>query len=108
MSILTALGMMISTLVLALTGGSPVPSPSPVPSDKGGFKDWIKKHLQALRRVLGRLAEKAAAALPGIIGSIISGLLNFLGKSAGWLADHLWAAAIAGGGVLYAVVAGRR
>ena len=51
-SILTAIGMAISTLVLALTGGgsAPVPSPTPRPPDKGGVKDWVKKHLQALGR----------------------------------------------------------
>ena len=39
-SILTAIGMAISTLVLALTGGggSPAPTP-PAPSDKGGLKE---------------------------------------------------------------------
>ena len=71
-SILTAIGMAISTLVLAFTGGgsAPVPSPAPKPSDMGGVKEWIKKHLQALGRTLANLAGKAAAALPGIIGSI--------------------------------------
>ena len=48
-SILTAIGMAISTLVLALTGGgsAPVPSPTPRPPDKDGVKEWVKKHLQA-------------------------------------------------------------
>ena len=74
-SILTAIGMAISTLVLALTGGgaavAPVtPTPTP-PADKAGLKEWAKKHLQALGRMLAELARKAAAALPGIIGSIV-------------------------------------
>ena len=83
-SILTAIGMAISTLVLALTGGGAggSPSPAPKPSDKGGVKEWIKKHLQALGRALANLAGKAAAALPGIIGSIVSWLLGALGKTA--------------------------
>ena len=73
-SILTAIGMAISTLELALTGGgaavAPVtPTPTP-PADKAGLKEWAKKHLQALGRMLAQLAGKAAAALPGIIGSI--------------------------------------
>ena len=82
-SILTAVGMAVSTLVLALTGGVgsvPAPAPSSKPSDKGNFKEWVKKHLQALGRALANLAGKAAAALPGIIGSIVSWLLNTLGK----------------------------
>ena len=64
-SILTANGMAISTLMLALTGGGgapDVPSPAPRPSDKGGVKEWVKKHLQALGRALANLAGKAAAA----------------------------------------------
>ena len=42
-SILTAMGMAISTLVLAVTGGGAggTPSPAPKPSDKGGVKEWI-------------------------------------------------------------------
>ena len=39
-SILTAIGMTISTLVLVLTGGSGgAPTPAPVPSGKGGLKE---------------------------------------------------------------------
>ena len=76
--------MAISTLVLALTGGGAGGSPSPAPkqSDKGGVKEWINKHLQALGRALANLAGKAAAALPDIIGSIVSWLLGALGKTA--------------------------
>ena len=105
-SILTALGLAISTLVLALTGGGagvpavPVaPTPLP-PADKGGLKEWAKKHLQALGRMLAQLAGKAAAALPGLIGSIISWLLNLLSKTAGWFAENLWALVVAIGGLL--------
>ena len=103
-SILTAVGMAISTLVLALTGGGGTvtpPSPPPAPSDKGGLREWAKKTLQALGRVLAKLAGKAAAALPGIIGSIVSWLLSTLGKAAGWLAEHVWALAVAVGGLLF-------
>ena len=111
-SILTAVGMAISTLVLALTrsvgGGGTVtpPSPPPAPSDKGGLREWPKKTLQALGRVLAKLAGKAAAALPGIIGSIVSGLLGTLGKAAGWLAEHVWALAVAVGGLLFLAATG--
>ena len=105
-SILTALGMTISTIVLALTGGSgggaapPQPPQPPQPPDKGGVKEWLKKHLQSLGRVLAKLAGKAAAALPEIIGSIVSWLLSLLGKTAIWLAGNLWAVLLAVGGLL--------
>jgi hypothetical protein len=105
-SILTAIGMTISTLVFALTGGSGavVPTPPP-PSDKGGLKEWAKKHLRALGRVLANLAGKAAAALPGIIGSLVSWLLNLLGKTVTWLAENVWAIVLTVGGLL--IVAAR-
>ena len=94
--------MPISTLVLAVTGGgsAPVPSPAPKPSNKGGVKEWIKKHLQALGRALANLASKAAAALSGIIGSIVSWLLSTLGKAATWLADNVWALVFGVGALL--------
>ena len=107
-TILTAIGLaistLVSTLVLALTGGgaavAPVtPTPTP-PADKAGLKEWAKKHFQALGRMLAQLAGKAAAALPGIIGSIVSWLLNLLSKTAGWLAGNLWALVVAIGGLL--------
>ena len=101
-SILTAIGMAISTLVLALTGwgSAPVPSPTPRPPDKGGVKEWVKKHLQALGRALANLAGKATAALLGIIGPIVSWLLSTLGKTATWLADNVWALVIGVGALL--------
>ena len=101
-SILTAIGMAISTLVLAVTGGGAggTPSPAPKPSDKGGVKEWVKKHLQALGRALAKLAGKAAAALPGIIGLIVSWLLSILGKAVTWLADNVWALVIGVGALL--------
>ena len=104
-SILTALGMTISTLVLALTGGSGcgaalTPPQPPQPPGKGGAREWIKKHLRSLGRALAKLAGKAAAALPGIIGSIVSYLLSLLGKTAVWLAGNLWAVLLAVGGLL--------
>ena len=105
-SILTAVGLAISTLVLALTGGgasapaAPVTPTPPPPADKGGLKEWTKKHLQALGRMLAQLAGKAAAALPGLIGGIVSWLLNLVSKTVGWFAENLWALVVAIGGLL--------
>jgi len=44
---------------------------------------------------LKALAGKTAAALPGIIGAIVSWLLTTVGSVAVWLAEHLWDLAVA-------------
>jgi hypothetical protein len=53
-------------------------------------KEWVQKQLKALARLFGKLAEKLGAALPGIIGNIISWFLNLLKKSALFIAEHVW------------------
>ena len=77
-SILTALGMTLGLLIEALLGGpstkSTPTSQSTTTSDKKGrTREWIKNKLKALSQLLGKLADKALASLPGIIGSIIHG-----------------------------------
>ena len=102
-SILTAVGMTIGVLIEALLGD---PSASPPKSGgtsggdkKGGAREWIKNKLKALSSLLGKLAAKAGAALPGIIGSIVAWLLNCAKEVVGWLSNNLWAL-ITGVGVL--------
>ena len=88
-SVLTAFGMIIGVIVEAFiptTGGTT----SPTPKDATGVKDWIKKQLSNLGKLLADLAGKAAAALPGIIGSIVSWLLSTMGKVVSWFGEHLW------------------
>ena len=79
------------------TGGTTPPKPSP----KSGVKDWVKKQLQNLGKLLASLAGKAAAALPGIIGSIVSWLLSATGKVVNWFGNNLWALVVAVAGLLY-------
>ena len=102
-SILTAVGMTIGVLIEALLGGPSTSTPtsqSTTTSDKkGGAREWIKNKLQALSQLLGKLADKALASLPGIIGSIISWILNRAKEVVGWLSQNLWAL-ITGVGVL--------
>ena len=105
-SILTAVGMAIGVLIEALLGG---PSVSTATSTSGGSsgnarkssgaKEWIKNKLKALSQLLGKLADKALASPPRIIGSIISWLLNRAKEVIGWLSQNLWAL-ITGVGVL--------
>ena len=103
-SILTALGMTLGVLIEALLGGpsttSTPTSQSTTKSDKKrGAREWIKNKLKALSSLLGKLAVKAGAALPGIIGSIVAWLLNRAKEVVGWLSNNLWAL-ITGVGVL--------
>ena len=103
-SILTALGMTLGVLIEALLGGpnttSAPTSQSTTTSDKkGGAREWIKNKLKALSQLLGKLADKALASLPGIIGSILSWILNRAKEVVGWLSQNLWAL-ITGVGVL--------
>ena len=65
----------------------------------GGAGEWVKNKLKALLQLLGKLADKALAALPGIICSILSWILNRAKEEVGWLSQDLWAL-ITGVGVL--------
>ena len=77
-SILTALSMTISTIVLAITGvfggGGGRTGGSP-PKDKGSLKKWLDRLANALKR----LAGKAVEALLAIMGSVVGAILSFLG-----------------------------
>ena len=95
-SILTALGMTLGVLIEDLLGGpsttSTSTSQSTTTSDKkGGAREWIKNKLKALSQLSGKLADKALASLPGIIGSILSWILNRAKELVGWLSQNLWA-----------------
>ena len=82
-SILTAIGMTIGVLIEALPGGPSVFTTSG--STSGGACEWIKNKLKALSQLLGKLVDKASASLPGIIGSIISWILNRVKEMVGCL-----------------------
>ena len=94
-SILTAVGMAIGVLIEALLGGpstsTPTPQSTTTSDKKGGAREWIKNKLKALSQLLGKLADKALASLPGIIGSILSWILNRAKEVVGWLSQNLWA-----------------
>ena len=94
-SILAAVALAISTIassiVAAVRGPTPAPTPTPPPPSKGGITDWIKQRLKNFAEALKKLGISAAGALPGIIGSILSWILNLLSKTVGWLAENLWA-----------------
>ena len=94
-SIVTALGMTLGVLIEALLGGPSTSTPTSGGTsggdNKGGAREWIKNKLKALSQLLGKLADKVLASLPGIIGSIISWILNRAKEVVGWLSQNLWA-----------------
>ena len=74
-SILMAIRMAIGVLVEALLPGGAVTASGggePPPRDEKGLKEWVRNKHKALALLLGKLGMKAAEALPGIIGGIIS------------------------------------
>ena len=95
-SIFTARGMAIGVLVEALlpgrggaataSGGGETP-----PKDEKGLKEWVKNKLKVLASLSGKLGMKTAEALPGIIGGIISLILNRAKDMVGYLKTYgLW------------------
>ena len=112
-SILTAIGMAIRVLVEALLpgasgGGGGATSGGPLPKDEKGLKQWIRNKLKALASLLGRLGIKAAKALPGIIGGIISWILNRAKDVVGWVLQNLWALVVSIGGLIYTYMVTRK
>ena len=103
-SILMAIRMAIGVFVEALlSGGGAAASGGgePPPKDEEGLKEWIRNKLKALAFLLGRLGIKAAEALPGIIGGVISWILNRAKDVVGWVLQNLWALVVGVGGLIY-------
>ena len=94
MSLLTAVGKAIGFLIESLLGGPTVftnTSGNTSGGDRkgGGAREWIKNKLKTLSQLSGKLADKALAALPGIIGSLLSWILNRAKEVVGWLSQNL-------------------
>ena len=111
-SILTAIRMAIGVLVEALLpgggGGAAASSGEPPPKDEVGLKEWIRNKLKALASLLGRLGIKAAEALPGIIGGIISSILNRAKDVVGWVSQNLWALVVGIEGLIHTYIVTRK
>ena len=110
-SILTAIGMAIGVLVEALLpGGAAAASGGgePSPKDEKGLKEWVRSKLKALASLLGKLGMKAAEALPGTIGGIISWILNRAKDVVGWVSQNLWALVVGIGGLIYTYMVTRK
>ena len=111
-SLLMAIRMAIGVLVEAfLPGGGAATTSSggePPPKDEKGLKGWIRNKLKALASLLGRLGMKAAEALPGIIGGIISWILNRAKDVVGWVSQNLWALVVGIRGLIYTYIITRK
>ena len=111
-SILMAIGMAIEVLVEALLpgggGASAASGGGEPPKDEAGLKEWIWNKLKALASLSGRLGNKAAEALPGIILGIISWILNRGKDVVGWVSQNLWALVVGIGGLIYTCMVTRR
>ena len=106
-SILTAIGMAIGVLVEALLpgGAAAASGGEPPPKDEKGLKGWIKNKLKALELLLGKLGMKAADAPTGIIGGIISWILNRAKDVVGWVSQNL---VVGIGGLIYMYMVTRK
>ena len=110
-SILTAIGMAIGVLVEALLPGgegAATASGGPPPKDEKGLIEWVRSKLKALALLLGKLGMKAAESLPGIIGGIISWILNRAKDVVGWVSQNLWALVVGIGGLIYTYMVTRK
>ena len=94
---MTAIGLAIGVLIETLLGGhGPSVSTTTLGNTssgdrKDGAGELIRNKLKALSQLLGKLADKALASLPEIIGSIISWILNRGKEVIGWLSQNFWA-----------------
>ena len=111
-SILTAIGMAIRVLVEALLlgggGAATASGGGEPPKDETGLKEWIRNKLKALASLLGRLEIKVTEALPGIIGGIISWILNRVKDVVGWVSQNLWALVVGAGGLIHTYMGSMR
>ena len=102
-----AIGVLVKAL---LPGGAAAASGGgkPPPKDEKGLKGWIRNKLKVLASLLGRLGIKAAEALPGIIGGIISWILNRAKDVVGWVSQNLWALVVGIGRLIYTYMVTRK
>ena len=94
-SVLTAVGMAISTIFLAIKNAFGIRGNSgtkkPPSNDPNTVKNWVKGKLKALARLLKKLGAKALSSLPTILGSVISWVLNKIKKGILFMAEYTYA-----------------
>ena len=100
-----AIGVLVEAL---LPGGGGAASGRPPPKDEKGLKEWVRSKLKALASLLDRSGIKAAEALPGITGGIISWILNRAKNVMGWVSQNLWALVVGIEGLIYTYMVTRK
>ena len=103
--------MAIRVLVEALLpggGGAISGGGEPPPEDEKDLKGWVRSKLKVLASLLGKLGMKAAEALPGIIGGILSWILNRAKDVVAWVLQNLWALVVGIGGLIYTYMVTRK
>ena len=102
-----AIGVLVEALLpggaATASGGGGEP-----PKDEKGLKEWVRNKLKALASLLGKLGMKAAEVLPGIIGEIISWILNRAKDVVGWVSQNLWALVVGISGLIYTYMVTRK
>ena len=101
-----ATGVLVEALLPG--GGAVVGGKPPSPKDEAGLKERLRTKLKALASLLGKLGVKAAEALPGVIGVIISWILNRAEDVVGWVSQNKWALVIGVGGLIYMYMVTRK
>ena len=94
------IGVLVEALLPGGGGAATSEGGEPPPKDEKGLKEWIRNKLKALALLLGRLGIKAAEALPGIIGGIISWVFNRAKDVVGCVLQNLWALVVGIGGLI--------
>ncbi|XP_070544630.1 uncharacterized protein [Ptychodera flava] len=92
-AILTALGMTISTIALAVTKGGGGGGGTGANTGGSGPPKVYTKAKEIVKQFgewLKTLAAKSAAAIPGLIGSLVSFLLKTAGSVVGFVGEQLW------------------
>ena len=106
-----AIGVLVEALLPGASGGGGSAASGggePPPKDEKGLKEWIRNELEALASLLGKLGVKAAEALPGIVGAIISWVLNRAKDVVGRVSQNLWALVVGIGGLIYTYMVTRK
>ena len=103
-----AIGVLVEALLPGGGGAAVASGGGPPPKDEKGLKEWVRSKLKALASLLRKLGMKATKALPGIIGGIVSWILNRAKDVVGWVLQNLWALVVGIGGLIYMYMVTRK